>query len=121
MKQARSRVRDRENLRFERTRLFGRVRRIVVEIGKRLHQEAMLDSPDDVFCLTISEVMGAYEGSFPRQELAETVTQRKQEQAKFNAPPPDRFETRGSLENYTYFTSAGTKQSPSGDELSGSS
>src|SRR6185437_6733972 len=30
---ARARVRDRENLRFERTRVFGRVRRIFVELG----------------------------------------------------------------------------------------
>ena len=35
LRHARSRVRDRENLRFERTRLFGRVRRIFVEIGRR--------------------------------------------------------------------------------------
>ena len=33
LRHARARVRDRENLRFERTRLFGRVRRIFVETG----------------------------------------------------------------------------------------
>ena len=37
LRNARDRVRDRENLRFERTRLFGRVRRIFVEMGHRLH------------------------------------------------------------------------------------
>ena len=36
LRHARARVRDRENLRFERTRLFGRVRRIFVELGRRL-------------------------------------------------------------------------------------
>ena len=33
------RVRDRENLRFERTRLFGRCRRMFVELGRRLHAD----------------------------------------------------------------------------------
>ena len=43
--QARARVRDRENLRFERTRVFGRVRRIFVEAGKRLAGEGLLARP----------------------------------------------------------------------------
>ena len=42
LRQARARVRDRENLRFERTRVFGRVRRIFVEAGKRLAGEGLL-------------------------------------------------------------------------------
>ncbi|NJO07948.1 MAG: hypothetical protein HC876_21865 [Chloroflexaceae bacterium] len=37
LQQARARVRDRENLRFERTRVFGRARRVFVEMGHRLH------------------------------------------------------------------------------------
>ena len=41
LRNARARVRDRENLRFERTRLFGRVRRIFVELGRRLAAEGV--------------------------------------------------------------------------------
>ena len=37
------RVRDRENLRLERTRLFGRVRRIFIEIGRQLHALDLLN------------------------------------------------------------------------------
>ena len=37
LKHARRRVRDRENLRLERTRLFARVRQIFLELGRRLH------------------------------------------------------------------------------------
>ena len=37
LRHAQRRVRDRENLRLERTRLFGRVRRIFLELGRRLH------------------------------------------------------------------------------------
>ena len=44
LRHARGRVRDRENLRFERTRLFGRVRRIFVEIGERFAEAGVLES-----------------------------------------------------------------------------
>ena len=40
---AKARVRDRENLRFERTRLFGRVRRIFLALGARLTEAGVLD------------------------------------------------------------------------------
>ena len=39
---ARARVRDRENLRFERTRVFGRVRSLFVEIGRQLAAAGLL-------------------------------------------------------------------------------
>lgn len=57
--QTRDRVRDRENLRFERTRVFGRVRRIFVELGKRLHALDVLDTPRDVFLLRDEEAAGS--------------------------------------------------------------
>jgi pyruvate,water dikinase len=60
---ARGRVRDRENLRFERTRLFGRVRRIFVEAGRRLFSEGRLDDPRDVYYLTLDEILGFIEGT----------------------------------------------------------
>lgn len=49
VKMARKTVRERENLRFERTRLFGRVRRIFLEIGKKLALENILESDRDIF------------------------------------------------------------------------
>lgn len=106
LENARDRVRDRENLRFERTRLFGRVRQIIVELGKRLHQDQRLDNPDDVFFLTIAEVMQAYRSPFSQTKFQPLCRQRREEQNTFTTPPPDRFETRGSLEHYKEFTPA---------------
>ena len=55
---ARTRVRTRENLRFERTRVFGRARMIALEIGKRLAALDVLQQPRDVFYLEWDEMLG---------------------------------------------------------------
>ncbi|TVR45185.1 MAG: phosphoenolpyruvate synthase [Planctomycetota bacterium] len=96
---ARARVRDRENLRFERTRLFGRVRRIVVELGRRLYAAQRLDDPRDVFHLTLDEVLGSVDGTTPCADLAGLARVRRAEYERCVAapPPPDRCLTRGAL------------------------
>jgi pyruvate,water dikinase len=95
--QARLRVRDRENLRFERTRVFGRVRRIVVELGRRFHALGLLENPRDIFYLEIEEALGFVMGTATTTDLKGLVATRQAEYAHWRAsgPPPDRFETRG--------------------------
>ena len=63
LRQARARIRERENLRFERTRLFGRVRRIFLEFGRRFVALGVLDAPRDIFSLEVEEVLGLVEGT----------------------------------------------------------
>jgi len=94
---ARARVRDRENLRFERTRVFGRVRRILVELGRRLYALGLLDDPRDIFSLELDEALGLVEGTATTTDLKGLVALRQAEFARYRAeePPPDRFETRG--------------------------
>ncbi len=96
---ARARVRDRENLRFERTRLFGRVRRVFVELGKRLFAEDRLDEPRDVFYLTVDELLGFVEGTAVSTDLRGLVALRRAEFARYAElpPPADRFETLGMV------------------------
>jgi pyruvate,water dikinase len=97
--QARRRIRDRENLRFERTRVFGRVRRIVVELGRRLYATDRLADPRDVFYLEIGEVLGDVEGTATTTDLAGLAALRRAAYAGYRAaePPDDRFETRGAV------------------------
>jgi pyruvate,water dikinase len=99
LKHARARVRDRENLRFERTRLFGRVRRIFVELGKHLYAEGLLEAPRDVFYLEVDEVLGFVEGTTVTTNLKALVRLRRAEFEAFEkmAPPDDRFETLGMV------------------------
>lgn len=97
LKNARNRVRDRENLRFERTRVFGRVRRIFVELGKRLYALDRLADPRDIFYLEVNEALGFVEGTATCTDLKGLVELRKAEFASYAAEevPGDRFETRG--------------------------
>ena len=93
------RVRDRENLRFERTRLFGRVRSIFRELGLRLAADQRLESPDDVFYLETEEVLGLLDATSSTQDAAALARARREEFARYhNQPaPPDRFVTRGPM------------------------
>jgi rifampicin phosphotransferase len=95
--QARARVRDRENLRFERTRVFGVVRRIFLGLGARLVDSGRIDRPRDVFFLTREEIFGWVEGTAPSVELRAVVALRRAEFAAYEQgpTPPDRFETFG--------------------------
>jgi pyruvate,water dikinase len=95
--QARARVRDRENLRFERTRVFGRVRRIFVELGHRFCALGLLEHPRDIFYVEVEEALGLVTGTATTTDLRGLVAVRQAEYATWRAsePPPDRFETRG--------------------------
>jgi pyruvate,water dikinase len=99
LKHARRRVKDRENLRLERTRLFGRVRRIFVESGRRLHAWGLLEDPRDVFHLEVDEVLAFADGRSTTTDLRGLAALRKREFATYDAAPapPDRFEAHGSV------------------------
>ncbi len=94
---ARARVRDRENLRFERTRIFGHARRVFLAIGRELTALGRLDTPRDVFLLTVDEVLGAIEGAALSHDLRAIVAQRQQEATRHAAlpDPPERIVLRG--------------------------
>ena len=93
---ARARIVARENLRFERTRVFGRVRRIVVAMGEALAKGGALDEPRDVFNLTMDELLGYVEGTSASRDLRALAGVRRAESARYAAAPapPSRFATR---------------------------
>ena len=97
LKNARDRVCDRENLRFERTRAFGRVRKIFIELGRRFYGLDLLEDPRDVFYLELQEIFAFVEGTSTCTDLKNLVALRKQEFKRFSRMqlPADRFETRG--------------------------
>jgi phosphohistidine swiveling domain-containing protein len=95
---ARRRVRDRENLRFERTRVFGMVRRLFLALGDKFARSGRIESARDVFYLTIEELFAVGEGGGDALDLVGLVKGRRAEFASFERgpAPPDRFETRGT-------------------------
>jgi phosphohistidine swiveling domain-containing protein len=123
LRNAREHVRARENLRFERTHVFGRVRSIFVEIGLRLYALDRLDHPRDIFYLHIEEVLGFNDGTTVTTGLKQLVALRKREFQEFRTTvaPPDRFETQGPVHHITQFQPSRTSQASeiSGEERQG--
>jgi pyruvate,water dikinase len=107
IKMARKTVRERENLRFERTRLFGRVRKVFLEIGKKLVGERVLNDYRDIFYLEVGEVQSFIEGTSTLTNLKDLAELRKAEFARFEteAAPSDRFTTYGVVYKNNKFTS----------------
>jgi rifampicin phosphotransferase len=95
--QARARIRDRENLRFERTRVFGVVRRIFIGFGHAMVRAGRIDDPRDVFWLTTGEVFGWADGTGVSLDLRAIIAARRAEFAAYETgtPPPERFESWG--------------------------
>jgi len=98
LRHAQRRVRDRENLRLERTRLFGRVRRIFLEIGRRLAAADTIEDARDIFDLEVDEILAFADGSATTTDLRGLVALRRREFQRYREEPapPSRFETYGS-------------------------
>jgi pyruvate,water dikinase len=94
---ARVAVRDRESLRFLRTKVFGLLRHGFKAIGERLAQLGLLDAPRDVFHLTTDEITSFVEGRAVSLDLRAIANARRAEYERYKATPapPDRFLTRG--------------------------
>jgi len=82
---------NRENLRFARTRVFGRVRKIVQTMGLRLLEQNCIDSMEDVFYLTIEELLGFIDGTAVSTNLKALITLRKEERARFAPSAAERL------------------------------
>ncbi|MGO9431607.1 PEP/pyruvate-binding domain-containing protein [Rhodoblastus sp.] len=95
---ARKRVRDRENLRFERTRIFGRARRVFVALGVQFRALGLIDDPRDIFLLTVEECLGAVEGGGVDHDLRALAALRKTEMdaARQKTDPPGRLIVAGA-------------------------
>lgn len=96
---AKARVRDRENLRFERTRIFGRARKLFLAIGKQFQAHGLIEKPEDVFMLTVQEILGAIEGYAVSHDIKNLVSLRQQEfDHALSTPDPDeRITISGAL------------------------
>ena len=95
---AKARVRDRENLRLQRTRVIGRVRVLMRAMGGQLARGGTLAQPEDVFQLTVEELLGAVEGGAVSYDLRGLVALRRKEWDRVAAlpDPPERIEHLGA-------------------------
>ena len=98
LKNARLAVRNRENTRFCRTRIYGVVRKMFFAIGKDFVRLGVLKKSEDIFYLQLAELKGALEGTNTVQNLAALVELRRAEYASYESQEPDsRLVTRGPV------------------------
>ncbi|WP_204103835.1 MULTISPECIES: PEP/pyruvate-binding domain-containing protein [Spirulina sp. CCY15215] len=97
LQNARKGVRDRENLRFERTRVFGRARQVFLALGKHFFIADFIEKTEDIFYLEVEEIMRMIEGTATCTNLKGLVALRKAEIEGYREGkiPSDRFETYG--------------------------
>lgn len=98
---AKARVRDREILRFQRARIFGRIRKVFLGIGRELQAGGYLDHERDVLHLSVEEVLGAIEGFGMTRDLRTITAMRQAEQAAAcqHPDPPERIIVHGAAIN----------------------
>ncbi len=97
LKHARKAVKNRENTRFARTRIYGIARTIFQTMGEDLASLGALENPRDIFWLTIEEIFGIYNGTLPAYNLKSFVDLRKKEYDHFQEDTDPRVMTRGAV------------------------
>lgn len=96
-KNMRARVSGRENLRFERTRVFGRARQLYLAMAKQLVSTGHLQKTDDIFYLQSEEILAMAEGTSLTNNLQGLANLRRSEFDGYRqqAPLSERFITQG--------------------------
>jgi pyruvate,water dikinase len=106
LKHARRGVKNRENMRFARTKIYGLLRQLLNAVSATFTQEKILDAPADIYFLTIDEVWDYVKGTAVTVNLRGLVEVRRTEFETYRAsdnPPDDHFETFGMAYNHNCF------------------
>ncbi|WII72864.1 phosphoenolpyruvate synthase [Bdellovibrio sp. 22V] len=97
LKHARKAVKNRENTRFARTRIYGIARTIFQTVGEDLASLGAIEHPRDIFWLTIEEIFGIYNGTLPSMDLKGFINLRKKDYERFTEDTDPRVLTRGAV------------------------
>ncbi|MEN9354939.1 MAG: hypothetical protein RL318_2264 [Fibrobacterota bacterium] len=98
LSKARQSVRNRENTRFCRTRIYGIARLLLRAVARDFVALGWIECEDDLFWLELSEIRSALEGTLTSHDLQGLVELRKQSYAQWDDDaPPSRFLTRGPV------------------------
>lgn len=81
-------------MRFFRTNVFGASKIIFVEIGKKFEKNNIIEKKQDIFFLTLEEIISYIYGTSVTYNLKSLISLRKKEYEDCeNKEPPERFET----------------------------
>ena len=118
VRNARRAIANRENMRFDRSRIYGVFRRIFRRMGELFARQGILEQPSDLFYLTVEEVFGYVQGTAVTQDLKSLVELRKREYSRFAEGALDeRIQTDGIP--YRNSFRAAVKEGPAARELRG--
>ncbi len=113
LENARKAVKNRENTRFCRTRIYGVVRAWFYNIGRNFVERSIINQPEDIFYLELNEVLGSLEGTLTVQDLKGLINLRKQEYKRYeNVELPNRFITRGPVYWMSKYLDQSKKETP---------
>jgi pyruvate,water dikinase len=118
---ARRGVKNRENLRLARTRIYGTLRELIRALGRRLAEAGEIGDPEDVFYLTLDEVQDFVAGTAVSTDLRGLVELRRREfdayRTETDRVPHDRFETWGMVYHRNRFQPRRAAAGPDEDGL----
>lgn len=109
LRHAREGVKNRENMRFARTKIYGLLRLLLQAIGHTFSREGIIDTPHDIFYLTVDEIWDYIKGTAVTRDLRALVALRKKEFDGYRSqpyPPDDHFETYGMAYHRNRFRNA---------------
>lgn len=113
-------IRNRENMRLARTRLFGIYRDLYLEIGRQFAFDGLLESPRDIFYLAVDELYAWYDGRAVQTDLKALVAARRREYAAYEeADLPHHFWTWGMVYHHNAFAYPHAGKAVEGDGLKG--
>lgn len=95
---ARKHVKNRENMRFARTKIFGLLRDMFQSIGQTFQEWSLLEDSQDIFFLNLEEIWGFIQGTATCTNLKGLVALRREEFARYRQHDvDDRFITLGAV------------------------
>lgn len=117
LKKARYFVSNRENLRYDRTRVFGMTRTIFMAIGNNFKKSDLLNDERDIFYLTMPEIFAFIEGTSINNNLKELTELRKVEYTKYSKmpTPTERIVTYGNVNDGNDFYQPFNEEVTEGD------
>ncbi len=118
---ARLGVKNRENMRFARTKIYGLLRKMIRALGGHLVREGVLKDREDIFYLTLDECWDFVKGTAVTTNLAALAALRQVEFTAFREEkerlPDDRFDTYGMAYHRNRFKAAGQPVARSADGI----
>lgn len=113
-------IRNRENMRLARTRLFGIYRDLYLEIGRQFAFDGLLADARDIFYLTVDELYAWYDGRAVQTDLKSLVAARRAEYAAYeDAELPHHFWAWGMVYHHNAYAYPHAKAAPVDGDLRG--